>query len=185
VRTESLPQGPTVVGQRLLESLGTELVEQRRRTLDVREHERHRSRWLQRHRRMICREQLQHKRSASRECSPCVRHPDNRHSRNTRSESRGHGGNPRLSPLSPKAKTGLSRRRSRARVPSLLSLDRTHGQTTGAPLPGFAPACKRPDDRSPRGAVWSLAGERLSRAAERSPRCGLGRVWQTPDCGKT
>ena len=65
VRTESLPQSPTVVGQRLLESLGTEFVEQRRRTLDVREHERHRSRWLQRHRRMICREQLQHKRSVT------------------------------------------------------------------------------------------------------------------------
>jgi hypothetical protein len=69
VRTESLPQSPAVVGQRLLESLGTELVEQRRRTLDVREHERHRSRWLQRHRRMICREQVQHKRSRAAERS--------------------------------------------------------------------------------------------------------------------
>jgi hypothetical protein len=43
VCTESVPQSSTVVGQRLLESLGAEFVEQRRRTLDVREHERHRS----------------------------------------------------------------------------------------------------------------------------------------------
>ena len=41
--------------------LGTDFVEQRRRALDVREHERHRSRRLHSHRRIIRREQLRHK----------------------------------------------------------------------------------------------------------------------------
>jgi hypothetical protein len=66
VRTERLPHRPTVVGQRLLESLGAELPEQRRRTLDVREHERHRSRRLHRHRRMIPGEQLPDKPTSTR-----------------------------------------------------------------------------------------------------------------------
>ena len=78
VRTERLPQSAAVVGQRLLISLGAELVQQRRRTLDVREHERHCSRRLQRHRRMICREQLQHKPSASRASSPSRSPPGQR-----------------------------------------------------------------------------------------------------------
>jgi hypothetical protein len=56
VRSECLPQDPTVVGQHLPKSLGAELVEQHRRALDVREHERHRSRRLHRHRRMIRRD---------------------------------------------------------------------------------------------------------------------------------
>jgi hypothetical protein len=66
VRTESLPQSPTVVGQRLLVSLGAEFVEQRRRTLDVREHERHCSRRLQRHGNMIPRAQLLDKPTSAR-----------------------------------------------------------------------------------------------------------------------
>jgi hypothetical protein len=78
MRTERLPQSPTVVGQRLLESLGAEVVEQHRRTLDVREYERHRSRRLQRHGRMICREQPQHKPSASRACPPSRSPPGQR-----------------------------------------------------------------------------------------------------------
>ncbi len=66
VRAEGLPQGTTVVGQRLPISLGAELVEQRRRTLDVREHERHRSRRLHRHRNMIAHAQLLDKPTSAR-----------------------------------------------------------------------------------------------------------------------
>jgi hypothetical protein len=66
VHTESVAQSTTVVGQRLLESLGTEIVEQRRRALDIREHERHRSRRLHHHRCMIFREQPRHKPTSTR-----------------------------------------------------------------------------------------------------------------------
>ena len=58
VRAESVPQSPTMVGQGLLERLRAEFVEQRRRSLDVREHQRHRSRRLHRHRNMIPRARL-------------------------------------------------------------------------------------------------------------------------------
>src|SRR6185437_3597487 len=58
VGAERMPQGPAVVAQRLLESLGAELVEQCRRALDVREHERHRSGGLHGHGNMIPRAQL-------------------------------------------------------------------------------------------------------------------------------
>ena len=72
VRTESLPHRPPVVGQCLLESLGAELVEQRSRALDVREHQGHRSRRLHSHGGIIRRGQLRHKPTSTCVASPLV-----------------------------------------------------------------------------------------------------------------
>ena len=50
MRAECLPQRPAVARENLAESLRAEVVEQRRRPLDVGEHERHGSRRLHCHR---------------------------------------------------------------------------------------------------------------------------------------